>query len=250
MSPETTLERAADARATELRTAVVSGASRGIGLAVARALVGKNIRVAMLARRWEPLREAAQKLGPLARAMPCDVGDADAIEALVGHVRAEFGGAPDIIVNNAGLFKLSTVDATDTADFERALDVNLVAPFRLIRAFLPEMRSRARGHIVSIGSIADHTTFAENGAYSASKFGLRGLHGVLRAELGGTGVRATLISPGAVDTALWDDVDTTGRPGFLPRSRMLSPDAVGAAVAYVIGQPLDVNVDELRLSRS
>jgi NADP-dependent 3-hydroxy acid dehydrogenase YdfG len=165
-------------------------------------------------------------------------------------VRAEFGGSPDVIVNNAGLFKLSTIDTTDTADFERALEVNLVAPFRLIRAFLPEMKSRKRGHIVSIGSIADHATFTENGAYSASKFGLRGLHGVLRAELRGTGVRATLISPGPVDTALWDDIDTSGRRGFAPRSAMLSPDAVGAAVAYAIAQPPDVNIDELRLSRS
>jgi NADP-dependent 3-hydroxy acid dehydrogenase YdfG len=241
---------AQDQRGAELRTAVVSGASRGIGLAVARALVAQNIRVAMLARRWEPLREAAQSLGPLARAMPCDVGDAAALEALVGHVRAEFGQAPDIVVNNAGLFKLSTVETTDTADFERAIDVNLVAPFRLIRAFLPEMRARKRGHIVSIGSIADRATFAENGAYAASKFGLRGFHGVLRAELAGSGVRATLVSPGPVDTALWDDVDTAGRPGFLPRSAMLSADAVGAAVAYAILQPPEVNIDELRISRS
>ena len=112
------------------------------------------------------------------------------------------------------------------------------------------MRERARGHIVTIGSIADRVAFPENGAYAASKFGLRGLHEVLRAELRGSGVRATLVSPGPVDTALWDEIDPDNRPGFSPRASMLAADAVASAVVYAVTQPADVNVDELRLSRA
>jgi NADP-dependent 3-hydroxy acid dehydrogenase YdfG len=125
-----------------------------------------------------------------------------------------------------------------------------VAPFRLVRAFLPAMRERGSGHIVTIGSIADRVAFPENASYAAGKFGLRGLHEVLRAEVAGSGVRATLVSPGPVDTALWDPIDPDNRPGFSPRARMLRPEAVAAAVLYAVAQPRDVSVDELRLSHS
>jgi NADP-dependent 3-hydroxy acid dehydrogenase YdfG len=101
-----------------------------------------------------------------------------------------------------------------------------------------------------VGSVAGRVAFPENGAYAASKFGLRGLHEVLRAELIGTGVRSTLVSPGPVDTAMWDDVDPDRRPGFTPRARMLRPEAVAAAVVFAIEQPADVNVDEIRIARS
>jgi NADP-dependent 3-hydroxy acid dehydrogenase YdfG len=103
---------------------------------------------------------------------------------------------------------------------------------------------------VTIGSIADRAAFPENGAYAASKFGLRALHEVLLAELRGSGVRATLVSPGPVDTALWDEVNPDQREGFTPRARMLSAAGVAAAVRFAITQPAGMNVDELRLSRS
>ncbi|HEY4130712.1 MAG TPA: SDR family oxidoreductase [Gemmatimonadaceae bacterium] len=232
------------------RTALVTGASRGIGLAIARALVGRDTRVVLVARTEPALREAATALGDRAIPIACDVGNPDALDALVARATSELGGVPDVLVNNAGLFKLAPIDITSGDDFAAAVDTNLVAPFRLIRAFLPSLRARKRGHIVSIGSIADRVAFSENGAYAASKFGLRGLHEVLRAELMNSGVRSTLISPSAVDTPLWDEVDPDNRPGFLPRASMLRPDAVAAAVIYVVTQPADVNVSELRLSRA
>lgn len=232
------------------RTAVVSGASRGIGLAVARALAAAGARVAMLARSQSELRARATEIGPAALPLACDVGDAAAIERTAARIAAEFAGAPDIVVNNAGVFTLAPIEATDPGDFRRTLDVNLVAPFLLVRAFLAGMRARARGHIVTIGSIADRAVLPENGAYAASKFGARAFHEVLRAELRGSGIRATLVSPGPVDTALWDEVNPDTRPGFTPRRQMLSPAAVAAAVRYAVVQPPDVNVDELRLSHS
>ncbi|GLC26074.1 SDR family oxidoreductase [Roseisolibacter agri] len=236
------------------RTALVTGASRGIGLAAARALAAAGARVALLARTADVLERAAADIardtGGDALAVPCDVRDAAGVDAALARVRAAFGGAPDVLVNNAGAFTLAPVAATSPADFAAALDANLVAPFRLVRALLPEMLARGHGHVVTVGSIADRFAFPENGAYAASKFGLRGLHEVLRAELRGSGVRASLVSPGPVDTPIWDPIGPDDRPGFTPRAQMLSADAVAGAIVFVVGAPGELNVDELRLSRA
>ena len=235
---------------TDARTALVSGASRGIGLAIARELVTRGLRVVMLARNAPALRAAAHDLGERAIPIECDVADESSVSRMLVAAIRDLDGAPHVLVNNAGLFTLASATDVDPNDFALALETNLVAPFRLIRGFLPAMRERRHGHIISIGSIADRVAFAENGAYAASKFGLRGLHAVLRAELANSGVRTTLVSPGPVDTALWDEVDPDNRPGFTPRSSMLRAEAVAAAVMFAISQPSDVNIDELRLSHS
>jgi NADP-dependent 3-hydroxy acid dehydrogenase YdfG len=234
---------------TGRRSAVVTGATRGIGRAVARSLAAGH-RVIMLARNADDLQAVAHEIGDDAHPLPCDLGDSAATEAAIERIRELTSGAPDLLVNNAGLFKLSPVESTSPDDFAASLDVNLSAPFRLIRAFLPEMRRRGSGHIVSIGSIADRMTFPENGSYAAAKFGLRGLHQVLRTELRGSGVRSTLVSPGPVDTPLWDEVNPDEREGFTPRAAMLRPEDVAAAVLFAVAQPGSVNVDELRLARS
>ena len=231
-----------------IRTALVTGATRGIGLEVARVLVDEGARVVLVARSEQELRARATELGPLTMPIACDVSDADAVARAAEHTCRELGDVPDAIVNNAGAFSLAPLEATDPADFRAAVDVNLVAPFLVVRAFLPELRRRGAGHIVTIGSIADRTIFPENGAYAASKFGARALHEVLRAELRGTGVRATLVSPGPTDTPLWNEIDPDTRPGFTPRRDMLRASAVADAVRYVLTRPADVNIDELRLS--
>ncbi len=232
------------------RTALVTGASRGIGLATARALAASGARVALLARTADALHAAAGAIGDDALAVPCDVRDARAVDAALEQVRATFGGAPDVLVNNAGAFTLAAVAETAPDAFAAALEANLVAPFRIVRALLPEMLARGRGHVVTVGSIADRHAFPENGAYAASKFGLRGLHEVLRGELRGTGVRASLVSPGPVDTPLWDAIGPDDRPGFTPRAQMLSADAVARAILFVVTAPDEMNVDELRLTRA
>ena len=199
----------------------------------------------MLARDADALGRVAGELG--ARAIPCDVGNAADIDRAVELL----GDAPpDILVNNAGLFQPRPLDETSPAALAAALDVNLVAPFRFVHAIVPKMRARGSGDIVSIGSIADHQTFPGNAAYGASKHGLRALHDVMRTELRGTGIRVTLISPGPVDTSLWDEIDPDSREGFTPRSKMLSPNAVAAAVLFAVSQPRDVDVELVRLSRS
>lgn len=230
------------------RVALVTGASRGIGLACARALADAGARVVLMARGREALERAAGELGAAAVAMPCDIADAAALEDALARMEADVGAA-DIVVNNAGRFVVSPVAETSAGEFAQMVSTNLVAPFAIVRALLPGMQQRNAGHIVTIGSIADRTIFPGNAAYSASKFGLRALHEVLHAELRGTAIRTTLVSPSAVDTALWDPLDPDNDPRFTPRSAMLRPEAVAAAVLYAVTAPADVNVDELRLSR-
>lgn len=229
------------------RVAVVTGASRGIGRAIAQALTAAGARVAMLARGADALREAAEPLGALA--IPCDVADEAATRAASERITSELG-APAILVNNAGLFTLAPIEAQSIADLRATLDINLVAPFVLARTLLPAMRASGRGHIVTIGSIADRATFPENGAYAASKFGARAMHQVMREELRGSGVRATLVSPGPVDTPLWDAIGPDDRAGFTPRARMLAATAVADAVLFALTREAAVNIDELRLSRA
>jgi NAD(P)-dependent dehydrogenase (short-subunit alcohol dehydrogenase family) len=156
------------------------------------------------------------------------------VQAAAERVALDFDGAPDVVVNNAGLFALRRLEETPPLDFARTIETNLVAPFLLLRAFLPAMRARGSGHVVTVGSIADRLAFPENGAYAASKFGARAMHEVVRAELRGTGVRATLVSPGPVDTGLWDPVDPDTRPGFTPRASMLAASDVADAILYAL----------------
>jgi NADP-dependent 3-hydroxy acid dehydrogenase YdfG len=241
---------AADVAPLRDRSAVISGASRGIGLACAHALHAAGARVLLVARSADALDRAVRQLGERATSMPCDITDAAARERSLAAIRATVGGSPDILVNNAASFMLTPFHETSLSDFERMIHVNLVAHFAFTREFLPDMRSRRAGHIVTIGSIADKRALSGNAAYAASKFGLRGLHEVLREELRGSGVRATLVSPGRVDTDAWDDISDRERPESFPRAQMLDPMAVAEAVRYAVTRPVEENIDELRLSRS
>jgi NADP-dependent 3-hydroxy acid dehydrogenase YdfG len=241
---------AADDRPLRGQTAAITGASRGIGLECARRLHAAGARVILLARSSDALAQACTALGANASAVECDLGDSSSVQRALSTIRSLLGAAPDVIVNNAGLFLLAPIEGTPVEEFERTLRTNLTSPFAFVREFLPDMRERRRGHIVTIGSIADRHAYPENAAYAASKFGVRGLHEVLREELRGSGVRATLVSPGPVNTALWDPVNPDTRPGFTPRARMLAAAAVADAVRYVVTRPPETNIDELRLSYS
>lgn len=233
------------------RVAIVTGASRGIGLEIASALAAAGANIAMLARPSASLEEGVRRInneGPgKAVAIVCDVTDAGQIEGAVRSTRDALGDA-DILVNNAGLFALGSVETMARHVFADTMHVNLVAPFLFVKAALPAMRARGTGHIVTIGSVADRATFPENGAYAAAKHGVRALHEVIRQELRGSGLRATLVSPGPTDTSLWDAVDVKGREGFTQRRQMLRPSAVADAVLWSVTRPYGVNVDELRLS--
>jgi NADP-dependent 3-hydroxy acid dehydrogenase YdfG len=232
------------------KTAVVTGASRGIGAAIAEALGGHGVRVALVARSEAMLKEHAARIkGSIP--VTCDVSDPRSVEQATRRIASELNGAPDILVNNAGIFSVAVVEETTPETFIETINTNLVGPFLFVRAFLNDMKKRKAGHIVTIGSISDRTIFTGNAAYSAAKFGLRAIHEVLRAELRGTGVRASLISPAATDTEMWNSVTVTD-PVANPHSKrpMLDRDDVVSAVMFALTQPQTVNVDELRLSHS
>lgn len=232
------------------RTALVTGASRGIGRAVARRLGQAGAQVALCARSRGELDSLAAELGASASVHVVDLTSAEQVADVMPAALTALGGRADILVNNAGIFPLASIEATTPASFEATVQANLIAPFRVLHAVLPAMRAAASGHVVSIGSVADRRIYGGNGAYSASKFGARAVHEVLREELAGSGVRCTLISPAATDTPIWDPVDPDHTPGLPPRSAMLHADDVAEAVLWAVSRPVHVNVDELRLSRS
>ncbi|MEO8880872.1 MAG: SDR family oxidoreductase [Gemmatimonadaceae bacterium] len=230
------------------KTALITGGSRGIGLSVAHALVRAGIRVALIARGAEELATRAKELGGDTIVVPADVTQSAEVERAMSAVQKAFGGVPDIFVNNAGIYIPKPLHVITTEEFERLITVNLIAPFYLLRAMLPAWREQQRGHLITIGSIADRTIFLDNGAYSASKFGIRAMHEVLRAETKGTGVHTTLISPAAVDTPIWDTVLLPSENRFPPRDKMLTSDAVAETVVWAATRPANVNIDELRIS--
>lgn len=232
------------------RTAVVTGASRGIGAGIAKALGEQGARVVLIARTESMLKERASEIRG-AIAIQADVSNPENVERAAEEIRSKLNGAPDILVNNAGIFSVAVAEETAADTFVEILNTNLVAAFLFVRAFLGDMKLRKRGHIVTIGSIADHTIFSGNVAYSAAKFGLRAVHEVLRAELRGTGVRTSLISPAATNTEIWKEVTVTD-PVNRPHSTrpMLEPDDVVSGVIFALTQPDRVNIDELRLSHS
>jgi len=222
------------------RVAVITGASRGVGAAVSCALSGAGATVVRLARSLGDRTEA------WGRDLRCDVADEAQVADAASRILAEIG-VPSVLVNNAGSFLLAPLAATTAGQFDAQVAVNLRAPFLVARALLPAMQAAGGGRHIVIGSVADHLAFPENAAYAASKFGLRGLHEVLRAEYHGTGILCTLVSPGPTDTTLWDPFDPDARPGFVPRRRMLHPEDVAQAVAFVATRPPHVDVDWLRL---
>ena len=232
------------------RTALVTGASRGIGAAVARRLAASGARVALLARSKDALRALANELGGGAVGLACDVRDTVTLARALDQLPDLLGGAPSIVVNNAGAFFIAPARETSVEAFAEMIAVNLTAPFAVVRGLLPAMIGAGGGHVVTIGSVADRATFPGNAAYAASKYGLRALHEVLRMELRASGVRVSLVSPGPVNTDLWNPIDPDRQPGFTPRADMLSSDAVADAVHWVVTAPAELNFDELRLSRS
>ena len=225
------------------RVAVVTGASRGIGAAVAVALRDAGARVVRLARTIPTgIHDGYDDLR-------CDLTDPAAVENAAQRVLAD-AGAPDVVVSNAGAFLLQPLETTTPEAFDVQIAANLRGPYHVARAFLPAMRRAGTGVYVTVGSVADHVAFPGNTAYAATKYGLRGLHETLVAEFRGSGVRLTLVSPGPTDTAVWDPVDPDTRPGFIPRAAMLRPADVAEAVLFTVTRPPHVRVDWLRINPS
>ncbi len=225
------------------RTALVTGASSGIGLATARALASEGARVGFVASGSSDASAAARECGGWA--FSCDVSDPPGVDALKRDYLEAARGPPDILFASAGVFSMDRVENTSPGTLTKALSVNLAGSFLTVRAFLPALVERGSGLIIQVGSVAGRRAFPGNGAYAASKFGLRGLHEVLLAELRGSGVRVTLLEPAATDTPIWDSVDREANPGLPPRGSMLDPRSVAACALFVASRPASVQVPYL-----
>ena len=221
----------------EGRTGLLTGATGGVGRALARELAERGTRLVVSSRGGPGLTELAEELPAVA--LEADLTRPGEVDGLARAVRDELGGAPDLLLNNAGVFRLAPAHATDPDVLDRHLAVNLSAPFRLARAFLPDMLNRGSGWLVHSGSVAGRQALPGNVAYSASKYGLRGLHEVLEVELEGSGVRTLLVEPGPVDTGAWDALEDRLGEDLPPRSAMLRPEVVARRVAEALEEKRD-----------
>lgn len=221
-------------------TAVVTGASRGIGPYIARALAREKMNVALVARSPGPLEEVAAELeglGVRALAVPADLTRREDLEVLVERVTGELGGI-DVLVNNAGIEVRGPYHTTTPEEIEQVLQANLTAPMLLTRLVLPGMLERGRGHIVNIASLAGKMGLPYFGVYSASKAGLIGFTRALRAEYRESGIGASAILLGYVREAgvYQRTVEETGVG--VPKLMTSSPEAVARAVLRALRRDL------------
>jgi 3-oxoacyl-[acyl-carrier protein] reductase len=232
------------------RTALVTGASGGIGGAIARQLHGQGARVVLSGRRREALEQLCGELGERALVETADLAEKAAAERLVAAVEA-LGGL-DILVNNAGLTRDGLALRLKDEDWQTVLDVDLSAGFRLIRSALRGMLRRRWGRIVNITSIVAATGNPGQANYAAAKAGLTGMSKALAAEVAARGITVNCVAPGFIQTAMTDVLGDEQRARLLqqiPQGRLGSGADVAAAVgylasaeaAYVTGQTLHVN---------
>lgn len=226
---------------------LITGASSGIGEAAARLLAARGARVVLGARRVDRLARIVDEInaaGGQARAMALDVTSADQMKAFVAFAATEFG-APDVIVNNAGLMPLSPMAALKTDEWERMVDVNIKGVLNGIAAVLPGFLERKAGHVVNIASIAAHRIIPTAAVYCATKFAVRALSEGLRME--SPDIRVTVVSPGVVASELAETIthEATREMIVNYRTTALTADAIARAIAYAVEQPEDVDVNEI-----
>ena len=181
------------------KVAVVTGGTKGIGRAIAEALLEQGARVVVGARTESDVREAASEMGEKARGVACDVRDPDAARRLVEAATSAFGGL-DILINNAGVGRFGTVEELSTDDWNATLETNLSGVFYCTRAAIPHLKQGGGGWIINIGSLAGKNAFPGGAAYNASKFGLIGFSEALMQEVRHDGIRVSYVMPGSVST--------------------------------------------------
>jgi 3-oxoacyl-[acyl-carrier protein] reductase len=217
------------------RSALVTGASGGIGAAIARALHAQGAAVALSGTRRDALEALAGELGERAFVCAADLSDPAAADALVASAEAAAGPIA-ILVNNAGLTRDMLALRMKDADWQAVLDVDLSAPFRLARAALKGMLRRRAGRIIQISSVVGATGNPGQANYAAAKAGLVGMSKALAQEVGSRGITVNVVSPGFVETRMTDglaEVQRTRLVESIPLGRMGQPADVAAAVVYL-----------------
>lgn len=217
------------------KTAIVTGASSGIGAAVAGHLAGEGANVVLAARRKDKLADVVATINGKVLSVVCDMTKKRDVDELARRAVEEFGQI-DIYVNNAGAVLGSRIQDGQTDNWDQMIDTNIKGVLYGINSALPGMLERSSGHIVNIASVSGLEVNKVSAVYSATKFAVRGLSMSLEKELARTGVRVTNISPGQVDTAI-DSKPSDRKP--------LEASDIAKAVVYALIQPDNVNVNEI-----
>ena len=233
------------------RTALVTGASGGIGAAIAKALHGQGATVALSGTRAAVLDEIASRLVTRAHVVPCNLAKPDEVERLVPAAEAAMGSI-DILVNNAGITRDMLFLRMKDADWDEVLAINLTAGFRLVRAALRGMMKRRFGRIIAITSVVGVTGNAGQANYAAAKAAAIGMSKSLAAEVASRGITVNAIAPGFIDTAMTSGLTEKQRDAILaavPAARLGLPEEIASAAvylasaeaSYVTGHTLHVN---------
>jgi short-subunit dehydrogenase len=228
--------------------ALITGAGSGIGRATALAFAEAGIDLALVGRSAEKLNAVAaeaRKTGVEAKTYPLDLSMVDQVKAKIEAIATDFGNLT-ILVNNAGMGGTGDLLTLSLEDWQQMINLNLTSVLQCIQGVLPEMRDRQNGMIINIASIAAHQAFPGWGAYSVSKAGLLCLSKVLAAEERAHGIRVVTVSPGAVNTPIWD-ADTM--PDF-DRSAMLTPELIAQSILHTALLPPQAVIEELIVTPS
>ena len=233
------------------KTALVTGASGGLGAAIARALHGAGATVGLHGTRTEPLEALAAELGDRSRVLPADLSDPEALAQLPKQAEKVMGSV-DILVNNAGITRDNLFIRMSDDDWDKVIAVNLTSVARLTKGAIRGMMKARWGRVVNISSVVGATGNAGQANYAAAKAGMVGLSKALAAEFAGRGITVNCVAPGFIATAMTDklsDDQKSALLGQIPAGRMGTPEEIAAAVlylaspeaAYVTGATLHVN---------
>lgn len=231
------------------RKALITGASSGIGKATALALANAGVDVVLISRSQEKLETVAaavRETGAGASVYPLDLAEVTSVRAKIAEI-ATAEGPIDILINNAGIAYIGNTLDTPLADWQRVIDLNLTSVFQCIQGILPSMREQGAGIIINVASIAGAQAFPGWCAYNVSKAGLISLSKTLAAEERTHGIRVTLISPGAVNTPIWD---TSTVQADFERSKMLAPEDVAQIIVQAALLPSQAVIEELTVMPS
>lgn len=233
------------------KIALVTGASSGIGEAAAIALASAGASVALAARRADRLTSLVQRIeaaGGTALALPCDVTlEAEALKCVADTV-SHFGRI-DILVNSAGIMQAGGVLGADLAEYRRVIDINLMATVYTCAAAAPLMKAQGSGDIITISSLAGRKGGPMTNAYSASKHAVNAMTDAMRQELGGFGIRVTILMPGATETEVASGIsDPNWREAIarhVTRDGVVKASEMGQVIAFILSLPRNVNISEI-----
>jgi NADP-dependent 3-hydroxy acid dehydrogenase YdfG len=236
------------------KTAIITGASSGIGRATTLLLAESGVQVALISRNSDRLEQLADRIlssGGMAIAIPTDITDCQQVQTMVQTVLDKLGRI-DILVNSAGLIDLAPTVEANVERWQELIQVNLLGTMYCCHAVAPVMQEQHLGHIVNVSSVAGRTASAGVSAYNASKWGVGAFSEALRQELCKSGVRVTVVEPGWVETPLYDEIASGAMQERISRwqegiGEPLLPEDVAGAIGFALSQPQRVNVNEILL---